>query len=346
MNDRIPETPPVILPVPEGSARPLWSVMIPVYNCFPYIKEAIESVLIQDRGIDNMQIEVIDDFSTDGDVEALVHEVGKGRVGYYRQERNRGSLRNFETCINRAKGKYVHILHGDDRVAPCYYQTIEDLFISNPEAGAAFTNFTYIDHLGKQVDIVNRKIQEDAGIIKDFLYKIAHRQLVQPPAITVKRSVYEKLGSFYAVHFGEDWEMWTRIASKYPVAYSPQYMASYRVAHGIGISHNSFLTGQNIIDMTRVINIIQEHLPQKQKALYKRIALDYYALFCIRIANGLLLFNKKAAFTQIRGAWQMSRSLGNVFWIIRFYLMHILRYKQIEKKIKNSAFKLYEKNVL
>jgi glycosyltransferase involved in cell wall biosynthesis len=62
-----------------------------------------------------MQIEVVDDGSTDADKEALVKQTGKGRVEYYRQPENVGSLRNFETRLNRATGHYIHILHGDDK---------------------------------------------------------------------------------------------------------------------------------------------------------------------------------------------------------------------------------------
>src|SRR3954465_5734907 len=106
--NRIPEVPPIIDPLPFEVTRPKWSVMIPTYNCIHYIKETIESVLSQDRGPAEMQIEGIDDFSTDGDMEALVREVGKGRVTYFRQKENRGSLRNFETCLQRAKGHWIH----------------------------------------------------------------------------------------------------------------------------------------------------------------------------------------------------------------------------------------------
>jgi glycosyltransferase involved in cell wall biosynthesis len=320
--------------------------MIPVYNCISYLTETLKSVLKQDRGLQWMQIEVVDDCSTDGDVFALVQEIGKGRIKYFRQEINLGSLRNFETCINRANGHYVHLLHGDDLVEPGYYNKIEELFTNHPEAGAAFTDFNYIDHLGNTIAIRKRDLQIRQGIIPEFLYKIARKQLVQPPAIVVKRSVYEELGSFYAVHFGEDWEMWIRIASKFPVAYSPECLASYRVAHGIGISHNSFLTGQNIKDMTKVISISQQYLPDDKKAYFKKAASAYYAQFCIRIANSLLLGNKEAALTQVRGAWNLHKSFTIALWIIRFFLMDILRYKQIENKIRQSKPNRYEKNVL
>jgi len=49
-----------ILPVPEGVSRPLWSVMIPVYNRTKYMSQAVESVLAQDPGPDKMQICIVD----------------------------------------------------------------------------------------------------------------------------------------------------------------------------------------------------------------------------------------------------------------------------------------------
>src|SRR5687768_13877620 len=116
--ERIPAAPPPFAPVPQGVNRPLWSVMIPAYNCSEYLEAALLSVLCQDPGPASMQIAVVDDASTDADVEALVATVGKGRVEYMRHPINVGSLQNFNTCIDRARGHYVHLLHGDDRVLP------------------------------------------------------------------------------------------------------------------------------------------------------------------------------------------------------------------------------------
>jgi GT2 family glycosyltransferase len=73
---------PQITPVPEGVHRPFWSVMIPTYNCANYLAQTLESVLAQDPGPERMQIEVIDDCSTKDDPEAVVREIGKGRVSF------------------------------------------------------------------------------------------------------------------------------------------------------------------------------------------------------------------------------------------------------------------------
>src|SRR5258707_3956554 len=143
--ERIRLVPPTVAPVNTGVRRPMFSVMIPAYNCTNYLREALSSVLAQDPGEDKMQIEVVDDCSTDADVRALVMQLGEGTVSYYRQSRNVGSLRNFETCLNRSTGQWVHLLHGDDLVKPGFYKEIETLFSQFPEAGAAFTGFLHVD---------------------------------------------------------------------------------------------------------------------------------------------------------------------------------------------------------
>jgi glycosyltransferase involved in cell wall biosynthesis len=275
MIERIPRHPPEIKPVPDHIPRPRWSVMIPTYNCSQFLIENIHSVLEQDPGEEFMQIEVVDDFSTDSDVESLVRKIGKGRVGYYRQLQNVGSLRNFETCLNRATGHYVHLLHGDDRVIKGFYSEIENMFMAFPEAGAAFTGFTYVDEQNQRL-YDNDELLNEPGLLNNWLLAISRTQLIQPPAMVVKRSVYEKLGGFYAVHYGEDWEMWVRIAARYPVVHSPKKLALYRV-HQNNITSRYFLTGQSMTDVMKVLDIIQDYLPPNERPRAKRFAKRHLA---------------------------------------------------------------------
>ena len=339
MNNRIPGRPPVIVPVSPMDVRPLWSVMIPTYNCIVWLKQTLDSVLEQDPGPEKMQIEVVDDGSTDGDVAALVQSVGKGRIGFFRQEKNVGSLRNFETCLNRSKGQLIHLLHGDDLVLKGFYDEIKTLFSIFPHAGAAFTGYTFIDDKCI-VTPPGPGLLHEPGIIQDFLEKIAEKQLLQAVAIVVKRDVYEHLGSFFAVHYGEDWEMWSRIAACYPVAYSPKCLALYRggQGHTTSITSSSLKTGQNIRDIKKVISIIQTYLPKEKRKKLRRIAIKNFSRHYAKASNRIYYHDRKAAFVQANGALTMTWDVKTIYWVTKLYLLH---FKQLFSSSNQKNNHLY-----
>ncbi|MHA6249059.1 glycosyltransferase family 2 protein [Pontibacter sp. CAU 1760] len=284
---RIPSTPPEILPLSlKDSERPLWSVMIPVYNCSEFLVYTLTSVLAEGIPIGQMQIEVVDDASTDADVKALVEQIGKGRVKYHRQPDNVGSLRNFETCLNRAQGKWVHILHGDDRVLEGFYGAMQGLFEDYPKAGAAFCRFQYINEHNMLCKRAPVPAMEKPGILENGLLRISEKQLIQYVTMVVKREVYEQLGSFYGLIYGEDWEMWVRIAKHYPIAYTPQILAEYR-KHANSISGVKFLTGDYMQDATQLFGLIQHHVPPQHRKSVMRRARKNFALYGVSTANTL-----------------------------------------------------------
>jgi glycosyltransferase involved in cell wall biosynthesis len=332
MIDRIPQEPPEIKPVSSHTNRPLWSVMIPTYNCSEYLMDNIRSVLQQDPGAELMQIEVVDDCSTDTDVESLVQEIGKGRVSYYRQPENVGSLRNFETCINRATGHYIHLLHGDDQVSNGFYAEIEMLFTAFPEAGAAFTGFTFVDEQNLRL-YNNNELLHEPGLLQNWLHEIARSQLIQPPAMVVKRSVYESLGSFYAVHYGEDWEMWVRIAAHYPVAHSPRNLALYRV-HQNNITSRYFLSGQSMTDVLKVLDLIQNFLPPNERASAKRYTKKHLSRYFAYTSDKIYhVFGKPyIALEQSKRAVAMHFNHITFFHLLKMRIKILIGYKMKSEK--------------
>ncbi len=277
--ERIPSSPPIIAPLASDVRRVTWSVMIPAYNCSKYLADTINSVLQQDLGEDEMQIEVVDDCSYDADVKTLVEQLGNGRVTYFCQEENVGSLRNFETCINRARGKYIHLLHGDDRVLPGYYASIQNEFEIFPEAGAIYSAWRTIDESGTIVAERSEPTKK-AAILEQSLLKLARLNLIQYVSIAVKREVYEKVGSFYAARYGEDWLMWVTISKSFPIVFLPKMLAEYRL-HKTSITSDSLLTGEHFDDIKKIFGLTQTLLPpdrQKEVMLYARKDYAYYSL--------------------------------------------------------------------
>jgi glycosyltransferase involved in cell wall biosynthesis len=275
--------------------------MIPTHDCAPYLRHTLASVLAQDPGPELMQIEVVDDASSDRP-EAVVHELGGGRVGFFRQPHNVGHVANFNTCLARSRGQVVHLLHGDDCVRDGFYAAMGRLLEAEPTAGAAFCRYIAIDEQGDWSSIAALE-QRSAGLIPDWLEKIAVGQRLQTPCMVVRREAYEQLGGFdVRGGFAEDWEMWVRIAARYPVAYEPQPLALYRV-HTLSRTGRMVRTGENVRDLRRVIEINREHFPPAQADEIARRALRETATTCLRRARRLLGAGDTAAmWAQVREA--------------------------------------------
>ncbi|NMG05952.1 family 2 glycosyl transferase [Brasilonema sp. UFV-L1] len=304
---------PTILPVPEGTPRPLWSVMIPTYNCANYLRETLASVLAQDPGSEVMQISVVDDHSTKDDPAAVVEELGRGRVDFYRQPQNVGYIKNFETCLQRSRGKLIHLLHGDDCVRDGFYQKLQRGFKENPEVGAAFCRQIHMDERGHWTHISWLE-QPESGILNNWLERIAVQQRIQTPSIVVRRDVYEQLGGFDRRFscWGEDWEMWTRIAAHYPVWYEAEPLALYRRS-STSLTGNSVRTGKNIQDLRKAVGVIRGYLPSERANKLAKTALRNYAFYALNSAKELLSAGDSyAARNQLREALLCHSSLSVV----------------------------------
>lgn len=275
-------------PVPDAVFRPLWSVMIPTHNCAEYLRETLASVLAQDLGSDLMQIEVVDDCSTKDDPEAVVKELGQGRVWFYRQPHNLGHTKNFQTCLERSRGKLVHLLHGDDCVRNGFYDKLQRAFEENPEIGAAFCRHIHMNERGHWQEISPLE-QSESGVLKNWLERIAVRQLIQTPSIVVRRDTYEKLGTFDTrLSWTEDWEMWVRIAANYPVWYEVEPLAMYRI-HSNSSSGYRTRTGENIQDFRKAIGIVKDYLPNNSADQLSQKALEHYAFYALQSARHFIL---------------------------------------------------------
>jgi glycosyltransferase involved in cell wall biosynthesis len=163
---------PTIPPIAPDIHRPRWSVMIPTYNCAEHLKQTLCSVLQQAPDPSVMEIEVVDDCSTQDDPEAVVNEFGQGRVRFYRQPQNGGAIHNFNTCIQRSTGELLHILHGDDKVLPGFYGALDQAFQTEPSIGAAFCRSIYITETDQQRFLYALE-QSNTGVMPNLLHRIA-----------------------------------------------------------------------------------------------------------------------------------------------------------------------------
>ena len=322
MSDRIPYHSP-IPSVADGEHRPLWSVMIPTYNCAKYLQETLLSVLAQDPGAEVMQIEVIDDGSTDNPA-AVVEEVGRDRVVFYQQKENVGHIRNFETCLVRSRGKLIHLLHGDDCVRDGFYRQMQTAFETRPDIGAAFCRHIFMDEEGHWQSISELE-QKSSGILNNWLKRLAVEQRIMTPSIVVRRDAYEQLGGFDSrLICSEDWEMWVRIAAHYPIWYEVEPLAAYRM-HFNSNTGRHIRSGEDMKYTRKAIEIFQDYLPENIANKIASQARQTYAISSLEMAYSMLTKpDLVATFAQIREAIQFSRSLKVILYLARILMQAVI----------------------
>jgi glycosyltransferase involved in cell wall biosynthesis len=301
---------PAITPCAPDGDRPFWSIMIPSYNCADYLRETLRSVraaMPLDRAV---QIEVVDDCSTRDDPAAVVAECGDPRVRFYRQPANVGPQANFTSCIQRARGEWVHILHGDDLVAPEFYATLEDAARTHPQIGAAFCRTMHIDGDGVAMELSELEAEEP-GIHADLIGRLGIRNVIMFPSIVVKRDTYERLGGFHPELFhAADWDMWKRVALSVPVWYEPAPLAKYRV-HQQSDTSALIRTGANIVDARHAIEVARTYLPAAMRDDLTHKARLYHALYAIELAEQMIVRRSWAsAAAQLREGLRCSPSLA------------------------------------
>ncbi|GAK51712.1 glycosyl transferase family 2 [Candidatus Moduliflexus flocculans] len=273
---------PVIEPVAKNAQRPFWSVMIPTYNRLDYLTQTLESILIQDPGPTAMQIEVIDNASSQ-DIETVVKTVGRGRINFYRHITNVGMSANWTTCIRRAQGYWVHILHDDDVLFPGFYQAYQRFMQAHSDVVMLFCRALEIDADGEWQQIsYTPPNQAVSGIVQDCLVKLVNGNFISAPGVVVARRVYEQIGAFApSLSYAPDWEMWIRIATVGQMAYIHHPYLQYRV-HILSETAARLPQMKPLAEIAAIIELGVRRLPQSMQKRIRHNARKHYAEY----ANG------------------------------------------------------------
>lgn len=295
---------PQVEPVADGQ-RPLWSVMIPTYNCAHQVEATLASVLAQAPAPECMEIVLVDDASRD-DIAAVAAR-HKARVRLHRQPKNLGVPANLIEAVRLSRGRLIHLLHGDDLVEPGFYRAMEAAFV-DADAGAAYCRHAFIDVDGQHIGLSPLEL-EAMGRIPDALRFLASEQRIMTPSICVRREVYEHLGAFHpALRCAEDWEMWVRIARYYPIVYVPEVLARYRMQADSNTGRNVG-TGGDVQFNRLAIDIMRAYLPADMADEVAGRAMGTYAQSAFEAARNLAERGDiPAAISQWRAALRLSRN--------------------------------------
>jgi glycosyltransferase involved in cell wall biosynthesis len=212
-------------PLVSGQTLPLVSVIIPCYNHGRYLREAIESVWQQ--AYPATEVVVVDDGSTDN-TEEVTKQCG---VTYLYQE-NQGLSAARNTGIRNSHGELLVFLDADDWLLP----------------GALELNVRYLQQ-NEELAFVSGghdKVFVEDGITKEDITEVTsdhYAHLLQGnyigmhATVMYRRWVFDEMEYDTSLKRCEDYDLYLRIARKYPVLHHTGKIAAYRL-HTANMSSN------------------------------------------------------------------------------------------------------------
>jgi glycosyltransferase involved in cell wall biosynthesis len=194
-------------------------IAIPAYRRASYLGEAIESVLAQTFG--RWRLTVCDNGPGGGEIEQAVRPyLSHPRVSYTASGQELSLAENWTRAIHQGTGTYVAILSDDDRWHPGFLGARVEALEAHPECGFVFSEWVRIDEHGTEVERSPVRFVEGVVSREVLAHGLTRQNIVGETTVVVRRSAYNAVGAAFdpAWHY-TDWEMWARLAARFPAYY-------------------------------------------------------------------------------------------------------------------------------
>jgi glycosyltransferase involved in cell wall biosynthesis len=198
------------------------SVAIATYNRAEMVRQAIAAALSQTCPPD--EIVVADDASTDS-TWAVLNELATGepRIRVFQRERNSGGVENWTFAIEQTTGDYIAWCSDDDRFTPDHLQASTEYLETHPEVGLVHSGFIDVMETGDSAYEQTRPLRFPRTRIvtqRDLLGYLTryYDWPFHPSTLVMRRTVWERVGSFNPAYALADTDWFVRAAEQFPVA--------------------------------------------------------------------------------------------------------------------------------
>jgi len=205
------------------SGVPTVSIVIPAYNAAGTIAETLDSIERQTCG--DYETIIVDDASVDATRQVVERRNHECRVLCL--DKNSGPAAARNRGIGEARGTWIAFLDADDTWLPKRLETQLRLARREPDVGM-WCGGT-VAYGGARSDDEDRV----PGARKISIRDLAVRNPIATSSVLVKKDALEAVGGFDESFCGpEDYDLWIRIAAKYPVKCVEAPVARYRERSG------------------------------------------------------------------------------------------------------------------
>lgn len=223
------------------------SIVVPNYNCLEFLPKCLASIRAQ--SIDNYEIIVVDDGSTDGSrdyLKRVLQESSDLRVVFV-DRIGVSAARNV--AIRKARGQWIAFLDADDQWYPIKTDMQLEFMRANPDVVFTFTDY---DHI-RENDGVNvcgcfdfwprfSRLSTSPGhryqLLDEPLATLLAENVVGTSTVIARRDALLAVDGFdKQLLSASDWDLWLKLAKKGKVAFSNARSTAYLMREG-SISRN------------------------------------------------------------------------------------------------------------
>ncbi|WP_373000128.1 glycosyltransferase family 2 protein [Sulfurimonas sp.] len=231
--------------------NPLVSIIMSSYNHERFVEKAILSAINQTYK--DIELIVIDDGSKDRSPEILKNLQEK--YGFHLELRaNHGLVKTLNYALkNLTNGKFVCILDSDDYFHESKIEKQVAVLEQNPDCGLCYNPIYYVDVNDTIIsDKIDKKNTLTGYIFEEFFRGDAH---IPDGGVLIPLKVFQDIGYYDEDVELEDYQLWFKILSKYPVCYIDELLTYYRT-HETNVSNDEY---KMLLWERQVINKWKDH---------------------------------------------------------------------------------------
>lgn len=260
---------------------PLVTVLMPVYNASPYLKQAIESIL--EQTYDNYEFLIIDDGSTDASLSIIRQYATANSKLRVVSRSNRGLVNTLNEGVLLARGKYIARQDADDMSLPLRLEKQVLFMERHTDALLVGSNYEFIDSQGAvsgATDVFTKHNDIKPALI--FSNQFGHGTVMVDKNGLINSGLYD---ANYA--HAEDYELWSRIADRGSVYNLSDILYQWRM-------HSQNITTMKAEEMHTQVKKIQKR--QSEVLLHGLVAYSLWRFYPFSTRRGMLRYaSKKSA---------------------------------------------------
>jgi len=246
------------------------SVVIPTYNRLHTLDRCLRSVLDQWHPVD--EIIVVDDGSTDGSADWIRDQHADVQLI---QQANRGVSAARNAGIRAAKSEWIALLDSDDEWLPKKLEKQLSALAQSPANRLCHTEENWV-YQGKPKVMPAAYRKYGGWIFEHCLPRCA----ISPSTVLIHREFLDEVGLFdESLPACEDYDLWLRICSRYPVTLVNEPLIA---KHG---GHDDQLSNQRGLDTYRIQSLDKLLTEDSLKPEYRSMAIEMLTAKCNIVAN-------------------------------------------------------------